>query len=62
MNKNIILSVIGPDKPGIVSDISEMIKNHAGNIDKSRMVKLGDYFTIMVLISINDNHLTNLNK
>ena len=62
MNKNIILSVIGPDKPGIVSDISEMIKNHAGNIDKSRMVKLGDYFTIMVLISINDDHLTNLNK
>ena len=47
MNKNIILSIIGPDKPGVVSNISKIIKNNAGNIDKSRMVRLGDFFTIM---------------
>ena len=60
MNKNIILSVIGPDKPGIVSNISEIVKNCSGNIDKSRMVRLGNFFTIMVLISIDKNHLKNL--
>ena len=62
MNKNIILSVIGPDEPGIVSSISEVVKNHSGNINKSRMVRLGDFFTIMVLISINESNIHSLNS
>ena len=60
MNMSIILSVIGPDKPGVVSDISEIVQNHLGNIEKSRMIRLGDFFTIMVLITINKNHIKNL--
>ena len=60
MKKNIILSIIGSDKPGIVSDISKIVKNHSGNIEKSRMIRLGDFFTIMVLISIDENHIANL--
>ena len=62
MNKNIILSLIGPDKPGIVSNISKMVKNHSGNIDKSRMIRLGDFFTIMVLINIDKNNRIELEK
>lgn len=60
MNKNIILTVVGPDKSGIVSNISEIVKNCSGNIDKSRMVRLGDFFTIMVLVSIDENYLKQL--
>ena len=60
MNTNIILSVIGPDKFGIVSNISEIVKNHSGNIEKSRMTRLGDYFTIMVLVTINSNNIKDL--
>jgi len=62
MNKHIILSVIGPDRPGIVSNISKIVKSHSGNIDKSRMVRLGNFFTIMVLITINQDELANLTK
>ena len=62
MNKNIILSLIGPDKPGIVSNISKIVKNHSGNIDKSRMIRLGDFFTIMVLITIDKNNILGLEK
>ena len=62
MNTNIILSVIGPDKSGIVSDISKIIKNNLGNIEKSRMVRLGDFFTIMVLITINEDNIESLSK
>ena len=62
MNKNIILSVIGPDKSGIVSDISKIVKNHSGNINNSRMIRLGDLFTIMVSITIEENHISDLNK
>jgi len=60
MNKNIVLSVIGPDKPGVVSDISEIITNNSGNIDKSRMLRLGDFFTIMVLVEIDNSNLKGL--
>ena len=60
MNKNIILSVVGPDRPGIVSNISELIKDYTGNIDKSRMIRLGDFFTIMVLISIDEKYIPEL--
>ena len=62
MIKNIIVSIVGPDKPGVVSNISKIIKNNSGNIDKSRMVRLGDFFTIMVSITINKNNLLRLNK
>ena len=62
MNISIILSVIGPDKPGIISDISKIVKNHSGNIEKSRMIRLGDFFTIMVLITVNKNNIENLNN
>ena len=62
MNTRIILSIIGPDKPGIVSDVSEIVKNHLGNIEKSRMIRLGDFFTIMVLITINRDNIKNLNN
>ena len=62
MNTRIILSIIGPDKPGIVSDVSRIVKNHSGNIEKSRMIRLGDFFTIMVLITINRENITNLNN
>ena len=62
MIKNIIVSIIGPDKPGIVFNISKIIKNNSGNINKSRMVRLGDFFTIMVSISISKNNLHRINK
>ena len=62
MIKNIIVSIVGPDKPGVVSNISKIIKNNSGNIDKSRMVRLGDFFTIMVSITINKDNLIRLNK
>ena len=54
---NIILSVIGPDKPGIVSNISKIIKKNSGNIEVSRMVKLGNFFTIMVLVTIKNDQI-----
>ena len=57
---DVILSIIGPDKPGIVSDISEIIKKYSGNIEKSRMIRLGDFFTIMMLININAKNTENL--
>jgi glycine cleavage system transcriptional repressor len=50
--KHIIISAFGKDKPGIVSHFTGVITSHGGNIEESRMTKLGTEFTIMVLVSV----------
>jgi len=48
----IIISAFGGDKPGIVSHLSGAITTHGGNIEESRMIKLGSDFTTMILVSV----------
>ena len=50
--KHIIIKGIGPDKPGIVSKISGMVTSNSGNIEESRMIRLGSEFSIIMMISI----------
>ena len=54
----IIVTAIGDDRPGIVSDLSNIITECGGNVEESRMIKLGSEFSVIMLISIkNDDHL-----
>ena len=50
--KRLIISAVGPDRPGIVSEISGVITSHGGNIEKSRMTRLGSDFTIIMLVMV----------
>ena len=52
--KKIIISAIGSDKPGIVSDLSKIITINNANIEESRMTVLGSDFIILMLVSIQD--------
>ena len=52
MNR-LIISAVGSDRPGIVSEISGVITSHGGNIEKSRMTRLGSDFTIIMLVLVN---------
>ena len=49
---HIIISAFGSDRPGIVSHLTGAITSHGGNIEESRMVKLGTDFTTMILASV----------
>ena len=49
---HIIISAFGADKPGIVSHLTGAITTHGGNIEESRMVKLGTDFTTMIFVSV----------
>jgi glycine cleavage system transcriptional repressor len=61
----IIISAFGSDKPGIVSHLTGAITSHGGNIEESRMVKLGTDFTTMILASVStewtESHTVALN-
>jgi glycine cleavage system transcriptional repressor len=46
-----VISVIGPDRPGIVDEVSRIVARREGNIEDSRMAHLGGEFALMMLIS-----------
>ena len=48
----LIISAVGSDRPGIVSELSGAITSHGGNIEKSRMTRLGSDFTIIMLVTV----------
>ncbi len=47
-----VVSIIGPDKRGIVAKITDVITSHSGNIEESRMARLGGEFAAIMLISL----------
>lgn len=51
MNKQLVLSALGADQPGLVNEISQHILALGLNIEDSRMSVLGGEFAFMLLIS-----------
>ena len=49
---SLIISAVGSDRSGIVSELSGTITSHGGNIEKSRMTRLGSDFTIIMLVTV----------
>jgi glycine cleavage system transcriptional repressor len=47
-----VLTAIGPDRVGIVDDLSRLIASLGGNIEESKMAILGGEFAVIMLISM----------
>lgn len=60
MNKQLVLSALGADQPGLVDKISQHILQYQLNIEDSRMSVLGGEFAIMLLISGDEKTLQEL--
>ena len=48
----LVVNIIGPDKRGIVSNITEAVYDHHASIEESRMTRLGGEFAIIMLVSV----------
>ena len=57
---SLIISAVGSDRPGIVSEISGVITSHGGNVEESRMSRLGADFAIIMLVSITSDLVESL--
>ena len=57
MRDKLIISAFGPDRKGIVSEISSIINECNGNIETSRMVRLEEQFSILILIKIENKDI-----
>lgn len=48
----LVLTVTCPDRPGIVERITDVIADHSGNWEESRMARLGGDFAGIVMVSV----------
>jgi glycine cleavage system transcriptional repressor len=53
MEKLLAVTAIGPDRAGVVRDLSQAISAAGGSIRESRMIALGTEFAVMMLVSGN---------
>ncbi len=47
----LVLSALGPDRPGLVAEVTEYLTERGANVEDSRMAVLGGDFGILVLVS-----------
>jgi glycine cleavage system transcriptional repressor len=48
---HLVLTAIGPDRPGLVKALSSMVHEAGANLEDSRMAILGGEFALLVLVS-----------
>ena len=58
MNKNVVLTLTGHDRIGIVQEITNVFVKHGGNVETSRMARLGGEFAMLALVSLAGQELT----
>jgi len=58
MNKDVVLTLTGHDRVGIVEEITNVVVNHGGNVETSRMARLGGEFVMLALVSLGDKDLS----
>jgi glycine cleavage system transcriptional repressor len=48
----LVVNAVGPDRPGIVSDLTKLVVDQGGNVGESIASRLGTHFGLMMLISV----------
>lgn len=56
MTTTLILTVIGPDRPGLVERISQTLVEHQGNWSESRMARLAGQFAGILRVDLPDEN------
>ena len=59
---SLVLTLIGPDRPGLVEALSEAIADHGANWLESRMSRLDGWFAGLLRVSIPDAHVADLTR
>jgi glycine cleavage system transcriptional repressor len=58
----LVLTAVGPDRPGLVKDVAGHIRKWGGNIEDTRMSKLGGEFAFLALITGQDSALHHIKE
>lgn len=62
MRKNLVLTLTGHDRIGIVERVTKLVLDAGGNVDSSRMARLGGEFAMLMLVSLPEARYDELNN
>jgi glycine cleavage system transcriptional repressor len=62
MGMNIVFTLTGTDRVGIVEEVTRSLLDLGGNIESSRMARLGGEFAVLMLVSLPDDKGSALEK
>jgi glycine cleavage system transcriptional repressor len=60
MQRNLVLTLTGPDRIGIVENLTGLLVARGGNVEVSRMARLGGEFAVLMLVSVPSEQLDGL--
>ena len=60
MPKDFILTLTGPDRIGIVDRVTGLVLERGGNVEGSRMARLGGEFAILMLVAMPEGRFESL--
>jgi glycine cleavage system transcriptional repressor len=55
MPLDLVLTLTGPDRVGLVESVTKLLLDHGGNVETSRMARLGGEFAMLVLVEAPDS-------
>jgi glycine cleavage system transcriptional repressor len=58
--KNFVLTLTGPDRIGIVENVTGLMLDRGGNVETSRMARLGGEFAVLMLVSMPEERFADL--
>jgi glycine cleavage system transcriptional repressor len=62
MHREFVLTLTGPDRIGIVEQVTGLLLDRGGNVETSRMVRLGGEFAILMLASLSADQFAGLDR
>jgi glycine cleavage system transcriptional repressor len=60
MRKQLVLTASGPDRVGIVEKMTELLLKFDGNVESSRMMRLGGDFAMLMFITAPEDRIEDL--
>ncbi|KAA3664115.1 MAG: transcriptional regulator [Chloroflexi bacterium] len=60
MQKQLVITLTGEDRVGIVDDVTKIILANSGNVESSRMARLGGLFAMLMLVAVAEEQLAGL--
>lgn len=57
-----VLTLTGPDRIGVVERLTDLLLDHGGNVETSRMARMGSEFAVLMLVSMPPEHFSRLEQ
>jgi len=62
MWKQMVLTAVGRDRPGLVEELTKLVFHYDGNVEASRMVRLGGDFAMLVFVRAPEDRIHDLRR